>query len=126
MHFADLCPSVLWTSYFGRDANRDHGDTMKDGRTTVAYVIDSLSFGGAEKQLALLVRALPPPFSPVVISLTEINLWYSGLPMETEKRQRAGLQLVRFSTAHQAIPSPPCRFPGVQDELPPHLGPLGR
>jgi glycosyltransferase involved in cell wall biosynthesis len=37
----------------------------------IAYIIDSLSFGGAERQLSLLVRALPDPFSPLVISLSE-------------------------------------------------------
>ena len=37
----------------------------------IAYIIDSLGFGGAERQLSLLVRALPDPFSAVVISLSD-------------------------------------------------------
>jgi glycosyltransferase involved in cell wall biosynthesis len=37
---------------------------------TIAYLIDSLAYGGAERQLDLLVRALPPTITPVVISLS--------------------------------------------------------
>lgn len=37
---------------------------------TVAYVIPSLAFGGAERQLSLLVRALPQGVRPVVVSLS--------------------------------------------------------
>ena len=37
----------------------------------IAYMIDSLGFGGAERQLSLLARALPEPFSAVVISLSD-------------------------------------------------------
>jgi len=44
---------------------------MEEKTITVAYVIDSLSFGGAERQLRLLVPALPERFKPVVISLSE-------------------------------------------------------
>lgn len=37
---------------------------------TIAYLIDSLSYGGAERQLGLLVRSLPSTFTPVVISMS--------------------------------------------------------
>jgi glycosyltransferase involved in cell wall biosynthesis len=37
---------------------------------TVAYVIPSLAFGGAERQLSILVRSLPPSVRPVVVSLS--------------------------------------------------------
>ena len=43
---------------------------MEEKIVTVAFVIDSLSFGGAERQLSLLVPALPDRFKPVVISLS--------------------------------------------------------
>jgi glycosyltransferase involved in cell wall biosynthesis len=43
---------------------------MEKETLTVAYLIDSLSFGGAERQLSLLAPALPAPFKPVVISLS--------------------------------------------------------
>jgi len=43
---------------------------MDKHTTRIAFMIDSLSFGGAEKQLSLLVRALPAPFEPLVISLS--------------------------------------------------------
>ena len=74
---------------------------MKTRQTTVAYLIDSLSFGGAEKQLALLVRALPKSFSPVVISLTE-QLDPFGHALESEGidvfavKRRSHADLVRF------------------------------
>ncbi len=74
---------------------------MKTRQITVAYLIDSLSFGGAEKQLALLVRALPKPFSPVVISLTE-QLDPFGHALESEGfdvfavKRRSHVDLVRF------------------------------
>ncbi|UCG51128.1 MAG: glycosyltransferase [Candidatus Latescibacterota bacterium] len=44
---------------------------MKDHRHTIVYLIDSLSFGGAEKQLTLLAESLPGSFTPVVVSLSE-------------------------------------------------------
>ena len=37
----------------------------------IAYLIDDLGYGGAQRQLSLLAQALPPPFQPVVISLSE-------------------------------------------------------
>ncbi len=43
---------------------------MGKNATRIAFLIDSLSFGGAERQLSLLVRALPPPFEPIVVSLS--------------------------------------------------------
>ncbi len=52
----------------GRGQSANH--TMDKHTTRIAFLIDSLSFGGAEKQLSLLVRALPAPFEPLVISLS--------------------------------------------------------
>ena len=54
------------TNWRGESANH----TMEKHATPIAFLIDSLSFGGAERQLSLLVRALPEPFKPVVISLS--------------------------------------------------------
>ncbi|MFQ5512400.1 MAG: glycosyltransferase [Candidatus Krumholzibacteriia bacterium] len=36
----------------------------------IAYVIDDLGYGGAQKQLSLLVRALPDAYTPVVVSMS--------------------------------------------------------
>jgi glycosyltransferase involved in cell wall biosynthesis len=44
---------------------------MNQNDYKVAYVIDGLSYGGAAKQLTLLLRALPPRFHPVVICMSE-------------------------------------------------------
>ncbi len=43
---------------------------MVGNELTVAYVIPSLAFGGAERQLSILVRSLPPQIRPVVVSLS--------------------------------------------------------
>ncbi len=43
---------------------------MGKNSLTIAYLIDSLSYGGAERQLDLLVRALPPTITSVIISLS--------------------------------------------------------
>jgi GalNAc-alpha-(1->4)-GalNAc-alpha-(1->3)-diNAcBac-PP-undecaprenol alpha-1,4-N-acetyl-D-galactosaminyltransferase len=51
-------------------APRTNGVPMSEERITITFVIDSLSFGGAERQLRLLVPALPDRFKPVVISLS--------------------------------------------------------
>lgn len=38
---------------------------------TVAYVIDNLDFGGAQRQLSLLTAAMPTPYRPVVVSMSD-------------------------------------------------------
>lgn len=43
---------------------------MNEPQHTIAFVIDGLSFGGAEKQVAILARSLPKAYRPIVISLS--------------------------------------------------------
>ncbi|MEJ2722269.1 MAG: glycosyltransferase [bacterium] len=44
---------------------------MKNTPQRIAYVIDSLSFGGAERQVSILARSLPSHYRPLVVSLAE-------------------------------------------------------
>jgi glycosyltransferase involved in cell wall biosynthesis len=37
---------------------------------TIAYVIDDLSYGGAQKQLSILARSLPSGYRPLVVSMS--------------------------------------------------------
>ena len=37
----------------------------------IAYLIDDLGYGGAQRQLSLLAEALPASYQPVLISLSE-------------------------------------------------------
>ena len=59
---------------------------------TIAYVIDDLGYGGAQKQLSLLARHLELPFKPVVICLSQIvepfaaDLEQAGVPVVTIER----------------------------------------
>lgn len=74
----------------------------------IAYIIDSLGFGGAERQLSLLVRALPDPFSAVVISLSDDihpfgdELRADGIDVVTLPRH-SGIDVVRLSGAIGAL-----------------------
>lgn len=74
----------------------------------IAFIIDSLSFGGAERQLSLLVRALPDPFSPVVISLSDDihpfgdELRADGIEVAALPRH-SGLDVVRLSGTIRAL-----------------------
>jgi len=44
---------------------------MKKPAHTIAYVIDGLSLGGAERQVAILARSLPQRYRPIVIALSD-------------------------------------------------------
>ena len=48
-------------------------------RIRIAYLIDDLSYGGAQKQLSLLVRALPPHIDPLVVSLSRFTDPFAGI-----------------------------------------------
>ncbi len=74
----------------------------------VAYIIDSLSFGGAERQLSLLVKALPDPFSPLVISLSE-NIHPFGEQLRSDGIEvvalpkHSGVDVMRLSGTIRAL-----------------------
>ena len=71
---------------------------MAGKELTVAYVIGSLSFGGAERQLRLLVPALPERFKPVVISLSE-----AIHPFGSELRS-LGVEVIALKRRHNVEP----------------------
>jgi glycosyltransferase involved in cell wall biosynthesis len=83
---------------------------MRKNSLTIAYLIDSLSYGGAERQLDLLVRALPPTITPVIISLSEdidpfgTALRKSGFDVVAIER-RAHMDVKRLWEAVRAIRS---------------------
>jgi glycosyltransferase involved in cell wall biosynthesis len=60
----------------------------------IAYLIDDLGYGGAQRQLSLLAEALPAPYQPVLISLSENiipfgrSLAAQGLEVRALKRRR--------------------------------------
>lgn len=81
---------------------------MNDRRLTVAYLIDDLSLGGAEKQLSMLARALPDSIEPFVVCLSDRNqpiggiLEAAGIEVVTIER-RSHVEMRRLRTAVAAL-----------------------
>jgi glycosyltransferase involved in cell wall biosynthesis len=83
--------------------------TVKDGRIKVFYLINSMAMGGAERQMAELVRRLPRDrFEPVLCSLSSENAYPQLLPsdqpryvIEQDMRWRGGIELRRILRREQ-------------------------
>ncbi len=70
-HDMGCSPRVLWNDSGMIAYSGQREWSMKPESFRIAYLIDDLSFGGAQKQLALIVEALPEPFVPLVCCLSE-------------------------------------------------------
>ena len=69
---------------------------MDERTLTIAYLIDDLSLGGAQKQLSMLARALPSPYKPVVVCLSQHTR-----PMR-EVIESAGIEVVAIERRSHA------------------------
>ncbi|MCI0452317.1 MAG: glycosyltransferase family 4 protein [Candidatus Latescibacteria bacterium] len=81
---------------------------MASETPTVGFVVDDLGYGGAQKQLVLLARALPPRFARRVYVLSSIDaphgstLRADGIAVTTWPR-RSGLDVGRFRALARAL-----------------------
>lgn len=81
---------------------------MNERLLTVAYLIDDLRLGGAEKQLSMLASALPSSFKPVVVCLSQHAhpirelLESAGVEVVTVER-RSHLEARRLREALRAV-----------------------
>lgn len=83
---------------------------MSHKNRTVAYLIDDLGYGGAQKQLTLLACELPRPFRPVIISMSQnVQPFASMLDARGIRvialRRRSGLDVWRLLELRRALGS---------------------